>query len=323
MTSRDERDLSLIIATRNRAGLLGETLARIGRQEVGDLAWEVIVVDNGSTDDTPAVLQAAEASLPLVVLHEPRPGKNRAMNRALEVARGRLLVFTDDDVEPGPGWLAELVAAAGRWPDHGIFGGPVLLAYPAGTPDWLTACVTRRANFPLFVPAQPEGPIDLAPFGPNYAVRRARLAGVRFNEAIGPTAGKSYTMGSETELLLRLMRQQGVGAIYVPGASVVHVVQPAQLTTGALLRRAFRSGRSAVRLGWDIEVVRPGRRQIFGAPRYLWRLTAEAGLRYATRVPTGRRASLGEGLRVAYLLGCLYEHRGRRVARGQAVGQPA
>jgi len=322
MTSRDVRDLSLIIATRNRGGLLAETLARIGRQEVGDLAWEVIVVDNGSTDDTHAVLRAAEASLPLVALHEPRPGKNCAMNRALEVARGRLLVFTDDDVEPAPGWLAELVAAAGRWPDHGIFGGTVLPAYPVGAPAWLTACATERANIPIFVHARPEGPIDLAPFGGNYAVRRAELAGLRFDETIGPAPSRGYTMGSETELLLRLMRQ-GVGVIYVPGASVVHVVQPAQLTTGALLRRAFRSGRSAVRLGWDIEVVRPGRRQILGAPRYLWRMTAQACFRCAVRLPAGRRASLREGLRVAYLLGCLHEYRSRGVARAQAVGQPA
>jgi glycosyltransferase involved in cell wall biosynthesis len=312
-----ERDLSVIIATRNRAGLLAQTLGGIGRQELGNLAWEVVVVDNGSVDDTPAVLRAVGTALPLVVLQEPRAGKNRAMNRALEVARGRLLIFTDDDVEAAPGWLAEMAAAAGRWKNYGIFGGPVLLTYPEGTPDWVKACVTLGANFPLFVHSQPEGPINLAPFGPNYAVRREALAGVRFDENIGPGAGASYAMGSETELLLRLMRR-GVQAVYVPGSLVHHVIQPAQLETAALLKRGFRSGRSAVRLGWDADVVRPGR-QVLRAPRYLWRMALEAGTRYAVRLPAGRRASLAAGLRFAFLLGCLYEYRSRGTARGHAV----
>lgn len=321
MTAAGERDLSVVIATRNRAGLLKETLARIARQEVGGLVWEVVVVDNGSSDDTPAVLQAAAAVLPIVALREPTPGKNRAMNRALDVARGRLLLFTDDDVEPAPGWLAEMAGAAGRWKDHGIFGGPVLLAWPEGTPEWLKACTTRGANFPLFVHSQPEGPIALAPFGPNYAVRRAALAGVRFDESIGPMARATYAMGSETELLLRLMKQ-GVGAIYVPGSVVHHVIQPAQLEVASLLKRGFRSGRSAVRLGWDVNVVRRGR-QVLGAPRYLWRMAAEAGARYAVRLPAGRRVSLPAGLRFAYLLGCLHEYRQRKVLGGQAVPLPS
>jgi len=321
MISDDDRDVSVIIATRNRAGLLTETLGHIARQDVGGLAWEVIVVDNGSTDETPAVLRSATASLPLVALHEPRPGKNRAMNRALEAARGRLLIFSDDDVIPDPGWVAAMAAAAGRWSDHAIFGGPVQLAFPPDTPDWLKECTTRDANLPLFVRSQDEGPLSVAPFGPNYAVRRTALAGVRFDESIGPMARASYAMGSETELLLRLMKR-GVEAVYVPAALVHHVVQPAQLTVTSLLKRGFRSGRGAVRTGWDRHVVRAGR-QVFRAPRYLWRMAAEAGVRYALRLPAGRRASLSAGLRFAYLLGCLHEYRSRGAARGQAVPSPS
>jgi len=315
-------DVSVVIATRNRAGLLKETLGHLARQEVGGLAWEVIVVDNGSTDHTPAIIRSAEGRLPLVALHEPRPGKNRAMNRALEVARGSLLIFSDDDVIPDEHWVAAMAAAADRWSEYGIFGGPVLLAFPPGTPAWLEECATRDAALPRFVHDQAEGPLAVVPFGPNYAIRRAVMPGLRFDESIGPTAGAAYAMGSETELLYRLMKRHGVGGVYVPAASVHHVVQAAQLSATSLLRRSFRSGRGAVRLGWDRRVVRAGR-QILGAPRYLWRMTAEAGVRYALRLPAGRRASLSAGLRFAYLLGCLHERRSRGAARGQAVPLPS
>lgn len=322
MSVAPDLDVSVIIATRDRATLLADTLGHIARQEVGALAWEAIVVDNGSTDRTAAVLESARGTLPLVPLSEPRPGKNRAMNRALEAARGRLLIFSDDDVVPGPGWVREMARAADRWKEHGIFGGPVLLTFPAGTPEWLKECAFQGANLPQFVQPQGEGPLAQAPFGPNYAVRRALLAGLRFDEGIGPTAGTSYAMGSETELLYRLMKHQGVGAVYVPDAAIQHVVLPTQLETASLLRRSFRSGRSAVRLGWDWYVTRRGR-PILGAPGYLWRMALAAGANYAVRLPTGRRRSLAAGLRLSYLLGCIHEYRSRRAASGQAIPLPS
>lgn len=315
-------DVSVIIATRNRAGLLKETLERLARQEVGGVAWEVIVVDNGSTDGTAAVIRSAEGRLPLAALQEPRPGKNRAMNRALEFARGRLLIFSDDDVIPDDRWVAAMAAAADRWREYGIFGGPVLLAFPPGTQAWLEECATHGAGLPRFVHDQAEGPLAVAPFGPNYAIRRAVMEGLRFDETIGPRPGGGFSMGSETELLHRLMRARGVEAVYVPTALVHHVVQAAQLTGWSLLRRSFRFGRGAVRLGWDRQVVRTGR-PFLGAPRFLWRMVAEAGGRYARSLPVGRCTSLPAGLRFAYLLGCLHEYRSRGAGRGQAVPLPS
>ena len=96
-------------------------------------------------------------------------------------------MFSDDDVIPDRGWVAAMAAAAGRWSDCGVFGGPVLLAFPPGTPGWLKECATRDANLPRFVHDRAEGPFTVAPFGPNYAVRRALLEGLRFDESIGPT----------------------------------------------------------------------------------------------------------------------------------------
>ena len=81
-------EVSVIIASRNHARSLESTLADLQRQQVEGIAWELIVVDNGSDDDTPSVLERAGERLPLIVINEPEPGQNRARNRALEIARG-------------------------------------------------------------------------------------------------------------------------------------------------------------------------------------------------------------------------------------------
>jgi GT2 family glycosyltransferase len=61
---------------------------------------------------------------------EPQAGKNRALNRGRETTSGALVVFTDDDVTVGSGWLRELAAGAARWPEASIFGGRILPRWP-------------------------------------------------------------------------------------------------------------------------------------------------------------------------------------------------
>src|SRR5262249_61120030 len=208
------------------------------------------------TDATPAVLARARSRLPLIALHEPRPGKNYAVNRALAAARGELLIFTDDDVEPDPRWVAEHVAAARRWPDHAIFGGPVIPKLPPETPAWIREHPRLAAGaFAAWEPAREEGPCDAPPYGPNFAIRARRLDGVHFSEALGSKGADTDLMGGETELLRRL-HEAGDGVIFVPSAPVHHVITPAQLERGWLLRRWFRIGRTAARLDPDTRAPR-------------------------------------------------------------------
>src|SRR4051812_21029824 len=100
----DSPQISVIIATRNRADSLRRLLPRL-RAMSPALDWELIVADNGSSDDTAQLLAGMSGLLRAV--HEPVPGKSRALNRAMAAAKGELLVFTDDDVEPHPAWLDE------------------------------------------------------------------------------------------------------------------------------------------------------------------------------------------------------------------------
>lgn len=101
-------ELSVLIATRNRSAMLRDTLLGLARQRFPAEKWELIVIDNGRTDDTQRVLNPC-TNLNLEIISEVKAGKSRALNSALDVARGDILVFTDDDVTPARSWLVDLV----------------------------------------------------------------------------------------------------------------------------------------------------------------------------------------------------------------------
>jgi len=135
--------VSVLIPTRNRANALEQCLLHVFGQRLEGLfdtrspQWEVIVIDNGSTDETPAVLRRIGEIGPLRILHEPIPGKSRAVNRALSIASGELLVFIDDDVHPSLEWLPSLIQASRKFSDAAVFCGPIFREFPAGAPAWL------------------------------------------------------------------------------------------------------------------------------------------------------------------------------------------
>jgi glycosyltransferase involved in cell wall biosynthesis len=297
-------DFSLLIATRERSSILQATLCHLERQNLDGARWELIVVDNGSRDSTACVLEEARSRLPLVALREEKPGKNRALNRALAVAKGELLVFSDDDVIPRPDWLGELLRASRRWPDHAIFGGRVDPDYPEGTPDWLKEHAFAGWAFTRFVPKQTEGvlPASLIPVGPNLAIRASRLLGDRFCENIGPR-GSNYAMGGESELIYRLMAR-GELCVYVPTAVVKHVVGRDQLQLQWLFRRSFRAGRGIARLTPDRASPR-----IFGVPRYLWRMLGASGFGYVASLAAGFRQRFEAGIAFHSVRGQIHEYR--------------
>ncbi len=150
-------DLSVIVATRNRSAILRETLASLKRLDTEGLRWELIVVDNGSTDDTAQILEQARQRLPLSILREERLGQNYARNRGLENARGELLIFSDDDILFPANWLREYLEASRRWPECGIFGGPIEPVFPEGVPVWIREHPQAGFVFGRFHPERSEG----------------------------------------------------------------------------------------------------------------------------------------------------------------------
>src|SRR5699024_12021522 len=105
-------DASVVFATRDRGPQLRRTLAAYLQLDTDGIDWELIVIGNGSRDDTGRILREAAGRLPLFHLFTPRPGQNRARNQAIAALRGNLVIFTDDDVLPDPGCLRAYVEAA-------------------------------------------------------------------------------------------------------------------------------------------------------------------------------------------------------------------
>ena len=298
-------DVSVLLATRNRGALLQDTLSTFARLDATGLDWEVIAADNGSSDDTPAVLERMSAQLPLVSIHEPRAGKNVALNRALELARGELLLFTDDDVLADPGWLKAHVRAARDWPAASIFAGKIVPRFPDGTPDRVRLHERIRDLLCNFALPQQEGFTTTLPLGPNFSVRASAMTGIRYEERIGPKQGGDFAMGSETELLKRL-RDRGDRIVYVPSAPVEHVVQPHQTDLDWLLARSFRLGRGLTRMGF---VYTASGTKMFGVPAYMWREFARTLARYVLSRPFAWPRNFDIAAEYQFLRGAFFEHR--------------
>ena len=129
--------LSVILPTFNRADSLQRAIAALLRQTAMPGTYELIVVDNNSTDGTPGVV-ARFADRRVRLVAEPRQGLSYARNAGLAAARAPIVAFTDDDVEVAPDWVETIVTTLARHPEVAGLGGRVLPAWECGRPRWLT-----------------------------------------------------------------------------------------------------------------------------------------------------------------------------------------
>lgn len=308
MTPTHVPAVSLIIATCGRPEILRKTLDSLLRQSLPRDSWELLLVDNRpASPDTQEVARHYLDSLPLVILEEPRPGKNFALNTALPKARGELLVFSDDDVLAAPDWLAALTEAAHGFPDFDIFGGTIVPHWPDGA---------RAPNYdtknPLIAVAyviadrggelRPLSGYDV--WGPNMLVRRSLFdAGHRFNTSVGPDGSKSYIMGSETDFTTR-MEALGSKCLYVPKALVRHQIRRNQLSDRWLHERTMRLGRAESRR-WPF----PEARRFLGIPLFCYRGIATGIIRWLRGAITRNPAHRADGLSLWLWLGRASQYR--------------
>ena len=301
--------VSVIIATRNRATLLDECLRHLSRQPFapGD---EVIVVDNGSTDRTADVLAAHESRypVPLRALLEATPGKSHALARALTVATGDVLAFTDDDVNVDTQWIPSIKAAM---TDDAValVGGPVAPRWERAAPSWLRFGSNGYGRLAAPLALVDYGP-DVVPLGArtalgaNLAVRRDVLARVGgFARHLGKLHG-TLLSGEDHDLCQRV-QAAGLLAIYWPGARVEHWVPVARLRIRYFLAWFFWSGITHAKLERSLP---PPARTLCGVPLYLVKrfaagtfgaLAAIARLRVDTAVDRASDAAFAAGYAAA------------------------
>jgi len=275
--------VTVAVCTWNRAPLLDQALAEMSGLRVPPGSdWELVVVDNGCTDDTPAVLERWSSRLPLRHVVEPEPGISHARTRALREARGELLLFADDDVRVDREWLAAYVAAAGRRPDAAFFGGPIEPWFPNTPPRWLAR------NFSVFagafaLRADPATALltrsaDL-PFSANLAVRRSAFAGRRFDPQLGRNRG-AWLGGEELRFLEEILADGHFG-VWVRDAHVRHHIPPDRQTRRYLWEFYHGEGRTRVRRGDDVPPRERLLRSYWKARARRWLLAPAHGERWA------------------------------------------
>jgi GT2 family glycosyltransferase len=208
---------------------------------------ELVVVDNGSVDDTQSVLKRDWTRFTLVALHEETAGKSRALNRGLDVAAGALIVFTDDDVTASRVWLRSLYEAFEKYGSAAVFCRPIVPNFPPGTPEWMRNHASAGSMFGRFEPDLAEGPLPagMLPYGANFAARSAAMRGMRFRLDLGPSEENGPSFGEDVEFVGRF-QDKPQNIIFVPAARVDHHVTPSQIELSSLLERAFHLGRETV-----------------------------------------------------------------------------
>lgn len=236
--------VSAIICTRNRASQLERALSSLTRMRVPDgLTWELIIVDNGSTDATPATVDAFAGRLPVRRVFEPMAGLSNARNRGVDEARGAYICWTDDDVEVDPEWLAAYADAFRRYPEAAVFGGVIDPVAEVELPQWwrdnwdiLGSVLASRDFGPREQPLALDG--DNLPFGANFAVRTLEQRRIHFDPRLG--VGPHHQRLGEETLALRQLLKDGAKGVWIPSSRVSHLI-PAKRTNLAYVASFYRS----------------------------------------------------------------------------------
>lgn len=255
-TAGDRPEFSVVIVSRNRAAMLIEAIPRVLAMADDTGGYELVVVDNGSSDNTKAVLAGLQARYPqrLVAVSEPVAGISRARNMGIRTSRGNWLLFLDDDA-----WVpADLLSVYRHWigvyPDASGWGGGATLRYPEKLP-WCWGPHFDGMLSALDFGDQPRVlTFPETPYGLNMLFRREvldRMGGFREDIAFG---------GDETDLFLRMARA-GLEVRNAPGCKVVHAVDPSRFSLRWLLAASYRSGgyhanldrlNGGLRIGWEM-----------------------------------------------------------------------
>jgi glucosyl-dolichyl phosphate glucuronosyltransferase len=133
-------DISVILPTLNRAGSLEKTLSSLVTQDKDPKEFEILIIDNGSTDNTKNISEIAISSNPghaIRYFYEPVPGLLAGRHRGVKESQCDLLVFIDDDIIADKGWLNAIVESFKRFPDIHLVGGKCLPNYEKAPPEWL------------------------------------------------------------------------------------------------------------------------------------------------------------------------------------------
>lgn len=238
--------LSIVICTHDRSRDLEAALESLALQSLAEELFEVIVVDNRSTDDTRAVVERWQLRRPIRYVLEPELGLCRARNTGWQAARGEFVAYLDDDAIAEPAWASEILAAFETGPVRlGCVGGRVEPIFHAPRPPWLSDQVALSLTIVDWSPT-PHIIEDLRLewlAGANIAFPRRVLDTIGgFHPALDRSGKRMLSSGDV--YLQRLIMEAGYQCLYQPSAAVRHQVPAARLEKKWFLNRFYWQGES-------------------------------------------------------------------------------
>ncbi len=308
--------VSVVVAAFNRAQSLQRLVHSLLAQDTR-VPFEIIIADNGSTDDTYIVARGFSAAQhPVRYLCENRRGVSYARNAGAAVAMASILAFTDDDQHVSANWVSTIVDALDAHPEVDAIGGRVLAHWDHQRPAWLSDRLLGPVS--LFDRGDRRLRLNRRQWmclpGGNLAIRRETFA------ALGGFSHQ-YMRSQDRELTVRLLLT-GRTAMYVPEMVVYH-----HLDAGRLTKRRFREWNTCegrMRAGYafeelftrsgEIRPLPPDTPRLLGVSRFMYRRLALAVAAYGAALVTGRpREAFRRELWVRYLWS--YIARRRELAR--------
>lgn len=259
-------DASIVVCTYNRADSLRDTLHALKRlATLPGRAWEVIVVDNNSTDHTRLVVTEYMRDWPLLRYEfESSQGLSHARNHGISAARGDVILFTDDDVLPEPDWLETTLEGLQK---HGAdaCGGYIAPLWETTPPAWLTqrfhgflAIRTDSTDdYPILDPGR-------APFGANMVIKKAVFEQVGLFDTTRGRKGAMLASGEDIEMFERVLAAD-LKVVFLGKSRVHHKVEAFRLTK-AYFRRWRRQTSRNLALSRGV----PGERRLFNIPVYMF-----------------------------------------------------
>jgi glycosyltransferase involved in cell wall biosynthesis len=330
-------DVSVVISTYNRSRELAGAIESVLEQETAGAEYEVIIVDNNSSDDTRAVAARLVANHPerLKYVFEPRQGLSYGRNTGIEASSAPIIAFTDDDVRVARDWIARIVAAFRERPDISYIGGKVLPRWSAPPPGWLVnhhwpplALMDFDAEY---IETSTLRPVCFV--GANLAFRREVFDRVGlFSPALGRVKdGIGST--EDHDLQLRVWKA-GLKGLYRPELVVTAEVSPDRLTKRYHRRWHQGHGRYCAMMGVHENTVHgggplgrpPDLVTLFGSPAFLYTQALASSWKWLVASVAGPAwRPLYEENRVRYALAYIRTRFTRRGSEGarSAAGEVA
>lgn len=269
-------DISVIMCTHNRAFLLPDVLNSLEKTEPPEnTEIELVIVDNACSDNTFQTIEeyAQNSKFKTIPLKEPKKGKTFALNTAINIAKGNLLAFVDDDHLISPGYFKAIHSALENYPDFNLFCGRIMPNWDGTEPAW----VHDDINYPIRPFPIPnfnmgdhvlEVQLDKGMFIPgagNLVIKESVFEDIGlFSEGFGPK-GHNLRGGEDLEFVRRALKQ-GERLIYIPEILQYHQVDKKKLTLNYVIKKAYYRSMAAYQLNKKISSA--------PIPWYFYRLAA-------------------------------------------------